>query len=170
MAKKITRTFPYDGSKAFPVKANFEVETTLTNAEALAILEKDDSELGKACMMEVRKLDAGTFIVKPNLIAWAFKKASEGIRTNHGVVVLGEHVTSCVSCGNPLPGEVDGHPFLIQQHGARSKYDGQYKISDGVDWPAGAFYGRAVPNDDGVPEWKPTAATPAAIVEALKAK
>ena len=163
--KPTTRVF--EGTKR---KVPFRVETILTDSEAIAILRATDKKFPNDCADHIEIMGmSGKIKMKPkmNLVAWGFRLAGEPPSAE--AFTLPSKVLGMVAYRRPLSFTVtDDHgedfDVKIACHGANSKYEGQYLITDGGDWPANAFYGRA--QSDGL--WKPTGITPACVVDAIK--
>ena len=157
MAKRTERTFEHDGKKR-----SVKVTTKLTDDEAIKLLGGIDGDSFNAkCAFEINKMKEG-YRAAPGLVAWGFHNA-ENPRKKFAPTTLALFVQHMVACRRPLAGEIEGHPFKVVQHGARSRHCGQYTVTDGAEYPDNEYYGRA--SEEG--EWKPTGATPQAIVDHL---
>lgn len=167
------RVFFYDGRKRRFPKPCWEIRTTLTDAEAEAILEKNAGEgpddFVRTCMHEVRKAARG-METNANLLAWAHKKAWEfanPLKTYR----LCPAILKKVAFRKPYTGAVDGHAFRLRLCGENSKHAGKIAIVDPSReaFSEGSFYGYATPEGKSF-EWKPTRATPKAVIEAITSK
>jgi hypothetical protein len=161
MAKK--RVF--EGTKK---KVPFTIETTLTDAAAIKILRErskvdDDFMAQCADAIEISGMKNVKVKVKPNLLAWGFRMASE-TGTAHESFVLPDKIRNMVQYRKPLNFEVAGFSVKIAKAGERSKYTDMYTITDGGEFRNNKFYGRATV--DGT--WLPTRETPEEVVNAIK--
>lgn len=156
MSKSEKRIFSYDGTNKG--KANWDLETKLSDDDAIKFLGGIDGENFKnSCAFEINKMKAG-FKFSQNMVAWGFKLA-EDAKNPPKALTLSTAIQKMVACRRPLVGE----NLKVVQHGARSKYCGQYTITDGGEYPSAAFYGRADKNGN----WTPRGNTPQEVIDAL---
>lgn len=157
--KKGERRFVYEGRKK-----TVDITTTLTDdqiIDALGGFLADGFE--GECAVAFGQNAMGKE-VKPWLMPWGAKLAYEKLNPQQGVRLAAQFLK--MKAPSKKLDEAFGCPFKIARHGAKSKYSGMFTITDQVDYPKNAFYGKA----DAKGNWVPRPGTPQSIIDVLTGK
>lgn len=147
--------------------ATFEVVTSMSDAECLALLATIPGKFSEDCAFEVGKLKHEGVRPKATLIAWGFRIAEEKAHPPKGITFDPKVIGAFIKARRPLRFTRDGMSFDVGFCGPASKYSGSYRITNGQPYgsPDQAFYGYITPSG----EWKPTRAASPEVVNAVVA-
>ncbi len=158
-SKACERRFFYEGRKR-----TLDFTTTITDDEAIDVLGGFLAPGRNGEHAVAIGQNAKGFDTKPWAVPWAMFAAHELLNPAKGVQLAAKFLK--MKAPSKKLDEAFGCPFKIARHGAASKYNGMFTITNQVDYPKNAFYGRA----DAKGNWVPKSDTPQAVIDALTGK